>query len=646
VQSTVLQFVNGIDFTNITVDGDIGKITAGDLLTTPSIRGKLTAYSIGARAAATTGIVGNPNDPSDTTSLNYALTAGFTLPTDELAFAGSGTTKTSNLISAFLSTVNSIDVETNVFGTLQVIGGVYGNINSLRIGGALQGIDTINSGVVFYTGTLKSATLGNIIGGTARDSGLINGRTDMVGNIGSLHILGDIKGGKDDNSGRVVAKQIGSIVIDGSILGGGGTFNGSDGAGTDSGEVFAATGIKNIYVGGDVKGGSVNNTGQIFTNGAIGSLYIGGSVLGSSAASTSDSGKVTAGGGLTSATILGDIQGGAGARSGSIQIAGSIGKIVVGSADAGGGNLIGGSGADSGTISAGGRIGSSGLEVSGGTLTSAILYGNIQGGAASGSGGILAGTQITKLDLRGSLIGGDSLGDSLDAATGAVTRTGYVLAGRIAQMTVGGDVRSGTDSGNGLYDSGSIRSIQDIASLTIHGDVVGSATTRAVISAGLNGSKGAASPAIGNLTIGGTTTSLDIAAGYIQTDFSSALGTAYNADASIGNVVFQGDVKATNVIAGVTAGTDGRFGTDDDVKIGQTSTSDNAKITSTIAKVTFNGQILDNDNIYGISAQYVASVIARQSSNPVLTKGAANDHEIDADPENTAAKLLINEAAL
>ena len=642
VQSTVLQFVNGIDFNNITVDGDIGKITAGDLFVTPSIRGKLTAYSIGAQAAATSAFATNPNDSTDTT---FAATAGHTLPVDEPAFVGSGSSKTSNLISAFLSTVNSINVETNVYGTLQVIGGVYGNINSLRIGGALSGYDTINSGVVFYTGTLKTATLGSIVGGTARDSGLINGRTDMVGNIGSLHILGDIVGGKDDNSGRVVAKQIGSIVVDGSILGGGSGFSGTDGVGTDSGEVFASSGIKSIYVGGSLVAGLVNNTGQIFTNGTIGSLFIGGSVLGSNYNSTNDSGKVTAGGGLTSATIMGDILGGAGARSGAIQIAGSIGKIVVGSADAHGGNLIGGTGVDSGTISAGGRVGSSGLEVSGGTLTNALLYGTIQGGPASGSGGILAGTQITKLDLRGSLIGGDSLGGSLDT-TSAVTQTGYVLAGRIAQMTVGGDVRTGTDSGNGLYDSGVIRTIQDIASLTIHGDVVGNATTRAVISAGLNGSKGAATPAIGNLTIGGTTSYLDIAAGYRQANFTSGLGTAYNADASIGNVVFQGDVKATNVIAGTTAGSDGRFGTDDDLKIDQTYTGNNPKITSTIASVTFNGQILDNDDIYGISAQYVASVIARQSSNPVLLKGAANDTEVDADPENAASKLLITEVAI
>lgn len=609
---STLQWSRGVDFGSITVQGDVGKITAGDrVAATPSILGKLSVQSLGARGTAT----GAPDN-----------------------------------VSEFYSTVNAL----NVTGDLEGIVKALGSINSLSVGGAIRGSADANrqSGIVFFTGTLGKATIGSIIGGAAPDSGVINGNTNYTAKIGSLHVLGDIVGGTGTRSGRVVAKTIGSIVVDGDVIGGGGSGTDSDGftpKGAGSGEILATVSIKRAVIGGDVRGGIQPNTGVISSGGALDSLTIGGSLAGGTGAV--DSGVVIVNRTLGNLAIGGDVIGAAGERSGSVQVGGTITKFAIGSATTGG-DVIGGTGNDSGTISAGAGFTPSGeFIVSGGTIGSGLIFGDLLGGAGDGSGGVQVGGRLSKLDIRGSIIGGNS------GATGSgTTQTGFVLAGRLGTMTLGGDLRSGTDDGAGLADSGSIRVHENISSLTIYGSVIGNETSRAVISAGNNGplTNGVATPAIAKLTVGhkalttgvvtgGNVSFLDVLAGYGEFGTTSEpRGEARNADAQIRTINFLGDMRATNVVAGADAGADGFFGTDDDLPLEGVGVTDKAGVVSSIAKVIIGGNVLASDDTHGIVAELLRSIKAANLGAAFsLTPGPANDFIEVADGTNVVANEVF-----
>jgi hypothetical protein len=253
--------------------------------------------------------------------------------------------------------------------------------------------------------------------------------------------------------------------------------------------------------------------------------------------------------------------------------------------------------------------------------------GNVQGGNGNGSGGIQTGGAIGRLEIVGSLIGGSSAA-GIDTFATSTVRTGYVNAGRIAQMVVDGNVESGSP-GYALVDSGVIRARNDIASLVIKGTVQGETNSRVVISAGNNG---AANPAIGNLTIGGNVSDLDLLAGYSGNGTNSApLGTASNADAQIGTVMIKGNVFETNIVAGATAGIDGRFGTADDVLASGSGVTDLRTVLASIAKVVITGTILPNDQDFGIVAQSIRSISVSGAQIP-LNPGPLNDLTVELAP--------------
>jgi len=663
--TNTLQFTRGIDFTNVTVEGDLGKITAGDLLTTPSIAGKISVHSIGVRGAAT-------------------------LPASEVSRDGSGNVTGFNNVSAFLSTVNAIAVTGDMMGVIQVIGSEFGTIRSLRIDGALRGDaapvnSSINSGIVFFTGTLGKAVIGDIIGGANSDSGVINGNTAYVAKINSIHVTGDIIGGAGTRSGRIVAKTIGSVVVDGDLVGGGSTGFDADGVtpkGSDSGEILATAGLTSVKVSGDVKGGIQRNTGIISSGGSLNVLRIGGSLIGGTG--SVDSGVIIVNRTLLDAAISGDIVGGAGERSGSIQVGGAITKFVLGKSGGTAGNVRGGAGDDSGMISAGaGFIDADNdgfrddFVVSGGAITNALIYGDIVGGTGDGSGGVQTGGTIGKLDVRGDMIGGNAPGVGPDTSATNLLQSGFVLAGRLTAMTLHGDLRAGTNFGTGIADSGSIRVHENIGTLTIFGNVIGNETNRAIISAGNNGpatkdalGKTIITPAIKNLTVGKATTNasgvvtsvsggivsfLDVLAGYGEFGtLTDPRGVARTADAQIGTVNFRTSMQATNIVAGVDAGADNLFGTIDDEAFTATLTNgvtDSAKILSSIAKVIVGrsapvnqpqptDSILAHEDDHGIVAQVVSSVVANNLINNFgLIKGAGNDFlEISA-----STNVYVNE---
>src|SRR5205085_10199623 len=140
---------------------------------------------------------------------------------------------------------------------------------------------------------------------------------------------------------------------------------------------------------------------------------------------------------------------------------------------------------------------------------------------------------------------------------------------------IGGDITSEKQNCDKAHvDSGSIRAANHIASLLVNGKVQGSSTNAVIIAAGGAGLDDPATPeneagkAITKLVVQGSATNLNVLGGYSGAGTATApLGTASNPDARIGSVTFNGAVLGVNVVAGVTAGTDGRFGTADDAAI-------------------------------------------------------------------------------
>jgi hypothetical protein len=95
-----------------------------------------------------------------------------------------------------------------------------------------------------------------------------------------------------------------------------------------------------------------------------------------------------------------------------------------------------------------------------------------------------------------------------------------------------------------------------------------------------------------------------------------------NGDASIGVVTVGGNWTASSLVAGVTAGTDGLFGTDDD----KTISRDNS-IVATIASLTIKGTVGGSENANDQNGLIAAHLGAIKVGKTVLTltRGARND---------------------
>jgi hypothetical protein len=129
--------------------------------------------------------------------------------------------------------------------------------------------------------------------------------------------------------------------------------------------------------------------------------------------------------------------------------------------------------------------------------------------------------------------------------------------------------------------------------------------------------------AIASLTVGGRVERTSILAGYDPDMLNPT-----NADAQIGAVHVGGDWIASNLVAGVDAGLDGLFGTNDDALINEAGQS--PTITAKIGDVRIDGQVQgtpagdDPDDHYGIVAQFVQSLTVGGTAI-ALRAGPTND---------------------
>lgn len=395
-------FINatGVDLGKVTIKGDLARIVAGDatVVDDPGLKA-LSVRSLGVLGLAT------------------------------------GATSLSSKITGQLGTLVVAKDFSEAF--LEIAGG---GIGSVKVGGDFTG------GRLANTGSISSA-----------------------GAIGSLTIGGHLVGGQGNTSGSVYSgDSIGAVKVGGSIVGGG---SGS------SGQVSAAKSIGPVAIGGSVLGGSGAESGGVFAGTTLGLVKVKGSVLGASGA---NSGRISSIGALAGVQIGGDLAGGSNSGAGAISSNATLGPVKIG------GNLIGGKPefdgvlAGAGSIFASGRITSIAIR---GSMLSAYYIG---AGATAFCGSIRCGADIGSLSVGRGIFGNEQAPIIISAAGQAVKpMTGEDVA--IGKITIKGDVRFAQILAGFNTALGSFNADASIGPVNVSGDWVASSLVAGAQDAGAMG---------------------------------------------------------------------------------------------------------------------------------------------------------------
>lgn len=296
----------------------------------------------------------------------------------------------------------------------------------------------------------------------------------IVGGVGALQVLGDVKGYFHVLDGAKVVGQsikvtapgnIGKVIIGGSLIG----DSVNTGTSTDNtGSISAQGNIGTIEVKGigaelsekGLIGGNGKNSGTIIANREIGSAIIADSIKGGKGI---NSGSISAGKILKKLTVGNEVIGGEGGLSGSVQ-GGSIKFVSIGD------SIKGGSGDNSGSV------------ISSGTLTKLLVTNDVVGGTGKFSGNVRVGG-IVDVEIGGSLKGGVGPDSGVVFATNDIksvgivgniegaggTASGGVLAnGVLKSVVVDGDIIGGVGAGSAF-----IGSQVKIGSVEVNGTITG-----------------------------------------------------------------------------------------------------------------------------------------------------------------------------
>ena len=287
--------LTGTSLGKVVVDGDLGRIDAGDYKRAVAIS-SLTVQSMGALGT--------------TTQL-------------------SGGNLESNVVSSIGSLTILDDFKDAIF---RVLNGesetrTAGKIGKLVIGGDIlttASNSAANIGTIATEGSIGSVKVGNIFGGAGESSGVISAN----GTIGAVTIAGDIRGGAGKNSGQLVGTLgIGKTTLDtlwaGTGEGGGvirsegniasvtlneihGHHTFTDGAAGKNAAVISAGGnLGALTVAKNISGGAGDASGRVVAGLTIGKVAIGGHLIGGNGAA---SGQVIAGVSIGSVSIDGESQ--------------------------------------------------------------------------------------------------------------------------------------------------------------------------------------------------------------------------------------------------------------------------------------------------------------------------------------------------
>jgi hypothetical protein len=208
----------------------------------------------------------------------------------------------------------SITVGGSLIGTNTGNGGAIvvhsGGIGTLKIGGSLYDNGGIGNGNLFVIGGIGTLSIrGSIIGSESSTTSGGPRQVEIIGNVKSATIGGDIIGRSDELGGYFeVFGNVGTMKVGGSVIGSDANFTGEIFIGGDASSIS----IGGNLVGGDSRGGaSLLSSGVVFVEGSLGTLSIGGDFI---------AGKIVDGGGSLIQSSMIAVNG----TVGSIRIGGSV----------------------------------------------------------------------------------------------------------------------------------------------------------------------------------------------------------------------------------------------------------------------------------------------------------------------------------
>jgi hypothetical protein len=636
---------DALDLGAVTIDGDLGRIIAGDAATTTPGVALLAAQSLGRFGSSTqAGGVGGLQ-----TNITGALGA--------LRVAGDAVGAFVNVVGGPDAKVGSVFIGGSLLGTGVANSGKVlgdGDIGPVTIGHDLQGGAGSLSGRISTDGSIASVIIGGSIRyGAGNDTGVVN----ALGNLGPVRVAGDVVG-EAPSSGQIRAGgALAALTVGGSLVGGAGDY---------SGQVLSGGDMGPVKVGGNVRAAGGAETGKVVTGGRLARLTVGGSIIGGAGDQDTVAGQVAqvrAADSIGSIRIGGSLLGGAGDRTAAIETLGTIGAVRIG------GDLRGGGGFGSGvvfavddlaSISVGGSLiggdASSSGNIKGENVSTVRIGGDVRGGAGGLSGLILVARAGT-LVVGGSLVGGNNdggsdvsdtgrlVGDSAgliriagDVRGGSLTgagnlsSSGSIGVGHVGRLEIGGSVVAGTDTGLGeLRFSGAIRGT-DFGEFVVRGSLIGNRVGDGqdvrIQARGAMPLGGTTDSAFKSIVIGGRVEYARILAGY-----SGGTGVGgdggVNADAQIGSVTVGGDWIASDLAAGATDGGDG-FGNFNDDPLSGMTVKDFDLVVSRIGSIVIKGQAMGTiaavnaADRYGFVAQQIGS-LKIGSTVFSLDPGIAND---------------------
>ncbi|MEQ1858966.1 MAG: hypothetical protein ABMA13_03425 [Chthoniobacteraceae bacterium] len=450
-------------------------------------------------------------------------------------------------------------------------------------------------------GDLSKLTLGSLIGGMSD----LSGRITTTGDVGTVKITRDVRGGVGSSSGTIEAGgAIKSLTILGSVIGG---------TGDNSARISSVTTMGKVSITGNLMGSQGIESGFLHAGGAIAGVTLG-AMFGGVGMS---SGSITSDTAIGTVKIKRGIDGGIGEHSGELVAGTTLGSVTLGASLTGAMGMFSGriaAGTSAGAIKIGGDVvgGSSensGVIQSDADIKSVTLGGSLIGGPAPFTGTLSAFGTLGPVKIGGDLLGGNAEFDGV-----AVERSGGIRAGRLPAITIGGSMLSGVNrSGTGTLDtSGTIVATDDIGTISIKGDLLGSASTNASITA--RGQSVLAVAATGDLAI----KSVSIGGSVDRAVIS--VGAGLNADAQIGSLSVGGDWSRSSIAAGIDP-VNGFFGGTNDLLIADAD--DRANIDSCIGSIIIKGQALgtaDGTGEFGFVAEQIGSLKIGSAKFP-LTSG-------------------------
>jgi hypothetical protein len=424
VQGTATQAAGGSLTSTIT--GPLGKLTV-----TGDVRGaaiNVTGGMTGANGKIGSIGIGGSLLADAVTPFTGIVTATGNIGKVTITGDVTGHGANSGAVVSYAGSIGSVSIGGYVTGTGNYSGGIYAGttIGKVTITHDLTGGAGTRSGAITAVAGIKSVAIGgNVTGSTGASSGsIVSGR----GNIGPVTIGGDLTGGTGNYSGAVqayyatvgtrkVGGKLGTVTVTGNVFGGAGRYSGavyaqlgigavslgslSGGGGYASGIVATNNGnIKSVTVHGDVNGGGGNYSGEIFAGktGNLGPVAILGNGGNQHGDVTGGSGKFSAiirGAKITSVTIAGNVTGGPGPGSASIEALGNLGQVKVA------GNWIGASIAAGVTPGADGFFGTADDVRVKATIAGITIGGTVSGTVAPGDTFAFVADHIVKASIGG-----------------------------------------------------------------------------------------------------------------------------------------------------------------------------------------------------------------------------------------------------